>query len=449
MNKKQTVMSPAYSLAQFSQTLISKATKRIQPELLESVLVLLLLCMFPLGFLESLRWPLPPPKATHGILKGLSLVVVMILVFFRHRLPRGKKTLETVVVGVFLFSFIISSIFSLSPETSMLFLWYPCIAFLYVYVLQIVRIKEAHITFLIGVSTLLVMGIFMFAIFSIFSRYEVDNVYYFMFLDHRANYFLEEIRKAGKYASLGPYFMLVPLIASLISQPFSTKIQKLSAFVVLCVAVLTAVISNNRIDVLVIGIQMFIMMWFIPRRLAIVLLLLVIPISSFGLSVANRYFGFNLEERILRPHLERDLETIDMRYVYWQTAFYNFREHPILGTGPNTYNDVSDFPLRRYYDAGSGQYTVKADEGIGIHNIFIERLADTGLVGFFAFIWVLMYYFREDVLALVRRKGVDRARYVFFALSSWSWVLYGITDNGYGAQGFVTFFFLRGLLHHL
>lgn len=405
--------------------------------------------MFPLGYLESLRWPFPPPKATHGILKGLLIAGASILVLFRYRTIRQQITGEKLVVTVFLFSFIVSSVFSLSPGTSLLFLWYPFIAAFYIYTFNSLRLNRFHHVLFIGISVGLIVLTFMFAVFSIFSRYEVDNVYYFLFLDHRANYFLEEIRRAGKYVSLGPYFMLLPLSTVFLLDHKAPLVRKILSGVVICVSVLTAVVSNNRIDVLVVAIQLGIILWFIPRRLGVLLLIMIVPISMFGLSVAERYFGFNLEERILRPHYERDLETIDMRYTYWQTALYNFRQYPLFGTGPNTYNEVSDFPLRRYYDRGVVQYTVRPDEGIGIHNLFVERLADTGLFGFFAFVGLLLYYARTDLLALVKRKGKNRARYVMYALSSWSWILYGITDNGYGAQGFVTFFFLRGIIGHL
>jgi len=240
--------------------------------------------------------------------------------------------------------------------------------------------------------------------------------------------------------------MLFPLSSVFLASKQVSVTKRLLSALVLCVSILTAVISNNRIDVLVLGIQLGIIIWFIPRKTAVILLLMIVPIVYGGLSVAERYFGFNLEERILRPHYERDLETIDLRYTYWQTAVNNVRKHPLFGTGPNTYNEVSDFPLRRYFDYGARQYTVRPDDGIGAHNLFFERLSDTGLFGFFAFVTVLIYYGKADILTLIKKRKEDRARYALFALSSWSWILYGITDNSYGAQGFVTFFFLRGVI---
>jgi O-antigen ligase len=169
--------------------------------------------------------------------------------------------------------------------------------------------------------------------------------------------------------------------------------------------------------------------------------------------VTQTYFGFNLEQRILRPEIERDQETVSMRFTYWQTALNNFRNFPLFGTGPNTYNVVSDFPLSKYYSRGVREYTFRLDKGIGVHNIFIERLADTGLFGFGSFVALILFFGKEDVLALLRLKqSKDQEAfktYLLYSLSSWSWVLYGVTDNGYGAQGFMTFFFIRGLLPHV
>lgn len=450
MAKSTNTVSRIKIVSQFLGTALGSVWNFVSEYHLLRFMTALILCMFALGYFESLRWPLPPPKATHGILKGFFLVVAGVMVIFRHNIHwRMKTTEELVVVSVFLLSFIISSVFSLAPETSLLFLWYPFIGTMYIYVFRCLPMSKKTISIIIGIAAMLIMVTFMFAIFSIFSRYEVDSVYYFIFLDHRANYFLEEIRKAGKYVSLGPYIMLMPLTAVFLIQKHATLVRKLISVLVICVSVLTAVISNNRIDVLVLAIQLGVILWFIPRRLAVILLLAAIPITQLGLSITEQYFGFNLEERILRPHYERDTETIVMRETYWQTAFINFRQYPLFGTGPNSYNDVSDFPERRYYD-GSGEYTVRSDNGIGVHNLFIERLSDTGLFGFIAFVAMLLFYLKADILAFFSRKNREsRIQYVLFALSSWSWILYGITDNGYGAQGFVTFFFLRGVMNHL
>lgn len=414
-----------------------------------TLIIVILFVMFPLGYFESLRWILPPPKATHGFLKGLFLTLVILCVLFRQKLRSGMLFSERLVIGLFILSFVISAVFSMVPETSLLYLWYPLIAGAIMYASSTIRFSQQHLVLVVTVAMVLVTATFAFTFFSLLFRYEVTTLYYFLFLPHRANFLLDELRESGKYVSLGPYIMLLPLTLTFLIERRATWARKALAMLMYVMSVLTAVLSNNRIDVLVVAIQTLIVLWLIPRRLAVILLLLIIPVTQLGLTTTEKYFGFNLEERILRPQKVRDIETVEMRLVYWQNALRNFRLHPLVGTGPNTYNDVTDFPLRRYYDEGVKQYTVRQDIGIGVHNIFIERLSDTGLFGFLTFVVLLLYFARSDIIAVVKRTGERRTRYILFALSSWSWILYGITDNGYGAQGFVTFFFLRGLLHHL
>lgn len=413
--------------------------------------------MFPLGYFESFQWWLPGPKATHGLLKGFFLILTAVL-FTYYLLKRKAKSTEVekshivlkILMLIFLYSYCISAFFSLSPESSFLNLWYPLISTAIIFSFCEIKLKKSFIQIFLVMSVLLILTTFIFAFFSLMFRYSVDNIYYFIFLENRANQLLGELRQSGKYVALGPYFMLLPLSLSFIFVKNANWSRKLLAFIIYLVSALMAVISNNRIDVLVLAIQTAVIVFLIPRKAAVIFLISLLPIIQFGLYTNEKYFGFSLVERITRPKVERDLETIDIRFTYWETALNNFRNYPLFGTGPNSYNDVSDFPFRKYYVPGTGKYTVKQDEGIGIHNVFYERLSDTGLFGFLTFISLLFYFFRKDGLSVLRIKDKDkRSQYILFALSSWSWILYGITDNGFGAQGFVVFFFLRGLIEKL
>jgi O-antigen ligase len=423
----------------------------LSPDLLNELLAMILLIMLPIGYLESLRWPFPGPKATHGIIKGLAVVIFCALPFIRLKLPKVKYAGQLFLVMIWFLSYTVSTAFTQDLGASMLHMWYPFICLILTYVFSIIQVKRKHFLLFLSIAVLLVTITFLFSFFSIIFRYSVDNIYYFIFLDERANFLLDEIRKYGKYASLGPYIMLVPATFYFMVDKASPLYKKLLSFVMLMMALITAVISNNRIDVLVFGIQWLVFMIFVTKRQAVLMTAPSIFAIIFGLFVTQLYFGFNLEQRILRPAVERDQETVTARFTYWATALGNFRNFPWFGTGPNTYNTVSDFPLRRYYVPGVNQYTIKQDYGIGIHNLFIERLSDTGLFGFLAFVTLLVYLLKQDVVRVVglRKKGKEAiAKYIFISLASWSWILYGVTDNGYGAQGMVVFFFLRGLINH-
>ncbi|MDQ3008604.1 MAG: O-antigen ligase family protein, partial [bacterium] len=416
-----------------------------------SLLILFLLfCMFPLGYLESLRWPFPGPRATHGLLKGLFLVLSVVMIVFRKQLGKSKNPVQSLLMVFFLLAYTFSAAFSQAPSSSLLNLWYPFISFSILYAFSLIKIERKYIYLLIALSSILVFLTFIFSFFSLLFRYSVDNIYYFMFLEHRANHLLQELRFYGKYVSLGPYIFFVPLATTFLIEKGSSLSRKGLSIFMLLVSVLIAVISNNRIDFLIIAFQLLCVLFLLPKKLAVTLLIAVIPIIYFGLMTTELFFGFSLEERLLRPKIERDIETVDIRFTYWETALYNFQKFPIFGTGPNTYNDVSVFPIRRYYNQGAQDYLYRIDEGIGIHNVFFERLSDTGLAGFITFITLLLFFARKDFLEIIRRKDPEsRKIYFLFALSSWTWIMYGITDNGYGAQGFVTFFFLRGVVDHV
>ena len=421
-----------------------------QRAILEELIYFFLITIFVLSYLESLRWPLPGPKATHGIVKGLFLVLAALLFFVRKKLQEQKNVLQNLLMLLFVLTYVISAALSFALDAAALHLWYPMVACCVLFVLSKISLPKSYQPLLIGLSSVLVFLTFSFSFFSLIFRYSVDNVYYFIFLDHRANHLLSELRQFGKYVSLGPYLMLAPLSYIFLVQKRTSISRKLLSLFMLFITLLTAVISNNRIDVLVFTVQLAVLIWIIPRRQSIILLAAIIPVVLFGLMVTERYFGFNLEERILRPKVQRDIETIDIRFTYWQTALYNFKNAPLFGTGPNSYNDVSIFPIRRYYDPNVRNYLWKLDRGIGVHNIFIERLSDTGVLGLAVFLTLLFFFLRKDALYFLSNHSFEEKKiYLLFSLGSWSWILYGITDNGYGAQGYVTFFFLRGVINHL
>lgn len=440
-----------FQLAQRTRSVWHSVVMWISHFSLDELIAIILLVMMAIGYFESLRWPLPGPKATHGILKGLALLLLVGFLFIRRKLHAVIDPKMVFISLIWFMSYAVSAVLSQDVSTSLLHMWYPFISLLIIYSFSIIRIKKSYFYLFLSVSILLIFITFIFSLFSIIFRYSVDNIYYFIFLDHRANFLLDEIRKYGKYASLGPYIMLVPATFYFMVDSRSSIYKKLLSFSLLMMSLITAVISNNRIDVLVFAIQWLTYMFFVSRKQAVLTLVPTILAISFGLFVTQLYFGFNLEQRILRPAVERDQETVSMRFTYWETALRNFKNFPLFGTGPNTYNTVSDFPLRRYWVDGVKSYTVKQDYGIGVHNLFFERLSDTGLFGFLAFVGLVTYCVQNDIKALLRLRSAGReqlAKYVFISLSSWSWILYGLTDNGYGAQGMVVFFFLRGLMYH-
>ena len=68
--------------------------------------------MMTIGYFESLRWPLPGPKATHGILKGLGLLLLIGLVFLRKKLPKIMNPSQILIMLLWFLSYSLSTFFS-------------------------------------------------------------------------------------------------------------------------------------------------------------------------------------------------------------------------------------------------------------------------------------------------------------------------------------------------
>jgi len=91
--------------------------------------------------------------------------------------------------------------------------------------------------------------------------------------------------------------------------------------------------------------------------------------------------------------LARDVssDSLGYRLSFWRAGLQMFRENPLIGVG------VGQFRYR-FADYATIQFLRQPDA----HNIYVEQLAETGLVGFALFLWVIGSAIR-DLWRLVRR----------------------------------------------
>lgn len=82
--------------------------------------------------------------------------------------------------------------------------------------------------------------------------------------------------------------------------------------------------------------------------------------------------------------------SVGRRFSYLVVAFDNFREHPILGTGPGTFKDV--------YGASRWTLNYAREEESPkrvAHNSYVEVLTGTGLIGLFFFMLIIFIALRN------------------------------------------------------
>jgi len=119
------------------------------------------------------------------------------------------------------------------------------------------------------------------------------------------------------------------------------------------------------------------------------------------------------------------------RIMLWKESLRIISDHPLLGCGLNTYSIVA----KKY----------KSFEGGGVypHNSYFQMVAETGLPGLFAFLFVLYSFFRMGLKYLNQRKDYLTLGFLSGILA---FLVHAFFDNHlYSLQLVVLFWFMLGL----
>ncbi len=148
----------------------------------------------------------------------------------------------------------------------------------------------------------------------------------------------------------------------------------------------------------------------ISAMFAAVCLVCTIVFIAFG-GESLRY----LEQRFFKTHVsdvKRDVST--GRFEMWLWGLKRFSEHPILGTG------LGDRPI---------DPRTRLPSTAPLHNLSVEILSQTGLVGFI--VWAV-FYIRMARLNIERSQRIVNSRDRAFAFSTITWLATMIASAHYG-----------------
>ena len=126
------------------------------------------------------------------------------------------------------------------------------------------------------------------------------------------------------------------------------------------------------------------------------------------------------------------------RFDLWQAALQMALDHPLLGVGPDNFR-------WRYGDYAGLQAW---DTGIHANNLYLEMLADTGMIGLLAFLWFSWRLAREGMWRL-RNDQTDRSWLLGLGLVAGlaTWYIHGFFDYFYEfTPTYMAFWLLVGLL---
>jgi O-antigen ligase len=126
----------------------------------------------------------------------------------------------------------------------------------------------------------------------------------------------------------------------------------------------------------------------------------IFALIIFGLLVAatlfvmlNKKGDFVQNNSLLRPFAEISLQknTFQTRLISWKTAFQDFHNHPVLGTGYGNFSITFD----KYFDPKFYNYTRGETYFDKAHNNIVEVFSTTGLLGLatYLLIWAALAYY--------------------------------------------------------
>lgn len=177
----------------------------------------------------------------------------------------------------------------------------------------------------------------------------------------------------GHYSTNGTLiaFAVLGIMASLMSK------KKKTSILLMIIAIVSLLLTTKRAHLLF-SIIAFIIVYFIVKWKegavnSILKTIVILILGYMSIEIAIRYFPVlnNVFERF--STIGTDAESIT-RLLMWNTAFQYFEVNPIIGIGWDAfkYRVVSVIPSA-------------ANTTMNAHNIYIQLLAETGIVGFTAF----------------------------------------------------------------
>jgi O-antigen ligase len=144
----------------------------------------------------------------------------------------------------------------------------------------------------------------------------------------------------------------------------------------------------------------------------------------------------------LMPLIQRRLEesvsdAYDERAGLMRIAFEVIKAHPVFGVGPGAYSHV----FKEYLPAGMDQWLYT------VHNEYLLRAAETGIIGGIAFVWLLLAALRQS-RDLLRYSSSPEIRALALgwgaALLYLAWQMYWVPWRGFGYNAL--FWFMLGII---
>ena len=144
-----------------------------------------------------------------------------------------------------------------------------------------------------------------------------------------------------------------------------------------------------------------------------IVMVALVLLGVLSMLAENVEFVNNLFERFKVVGSDED-NSSEQRFVMWQLALSAFAENPVFGIGFWKYRELYNANLSAIYDK-TGLHT-----SIDAHNVYIQVLCETGIVGFVIYISAIIFLLYRTISLL---KKTDMANYRYKYILSLSLAL--------------------------
>jgi putative inorganic carbon (HCO3(-)) transporter len=158
------------------------------------------------------------------------------------------------------------------------------------------------------------------------------------------------------------------------------------------------------------------------------------PVKSHIQGVGGSNFGYNGQQAVrdrIKSIAKMSWESSTTRVYLWNEALAIIKDHPLTGCGLNTYAKLAP------------RYKMSDTSGTYCHNSLLQKTAETGVFGLFAFLMVIVVFFRTGFQYL----GQNKNPMVLGLLAGLlAFLVHSFFDNHFYALQLVVFFwFMMGL----
>jgi O-antigen ligase len=142
--------------------------------------------------------------------------------------------------------------------------------------------------------------------------------------------------------------------------------------------------------------------WYMPQRTA----RKILPVVAGALAIV--FVGFLSTTENFREHFNRDRSSGLVRTQIWVTSWSLIRQHPIVGIGPNTFEQAYRKEVPKHYFPPLEWLVAQP------HNLYLALWLETGLLGLVIFLFSVSLFFQRLINGPLR----DPSRHAYALVSA-------------------------------